>query len=166
MTRKSKFDEVMEAIAFAEVGELDTASDIAARVFREEPAPQEERILAVSRAAGFSHRMVEHAVAMAARLGYGVVALSVPSRVSRLMSGLPRSGGARGAWLPAEAFRARAAECGVPFVHAVARGDPEKAVVAVTRRFRRIAFLLVEPGHAPRSRFAAVTVPVFYLEER
>jgi hypothetical protein len=165
MARKKKLDDLMEAITFAEAGELDTASEIAARVFREDAAPQEERILAVSRAPGFSRKMIDHAVGMAARLGYGLIALSVPSGVSRLVAGL-RGPAAGAGWLSADDFRARAAERGVPFIHTVGRGDPEAAVVAVTRRFRRIAFLLVEPTQAPRSRFASVTVPVFFVEER
>jgi len=163
MSRKKKLDELMEAIAFAEVGELDTARGIATELFREETAPPAERILAVSRASGFSQRMVEHSVGMAERMGYGLVALTVPPAVARFVVRLRRR--AEEGWLPPEVFRARAAERGVPFVHAVGRGDPEKAAVAVTRRFRRIAFLLVEPDLAPRARFTGLAVPVFYLDE-
>lgn len=164
MSRKRKLDDLMEAITFAEAGELDTASELAARVFREEAGVQEDRILAVSRAAGFSRRMVEHSVAMAERLGYGVVALTVPPPVARLAARFRRGGAPGGAWLPPDEFRTRAEARGVPFVHAAAKGDPEKAVVAVTRRFRRIAFLLVEPDLAPRARFSSVTLPVFVVD--
>jgi hypothetical protein len=163
MSRKKKLEDLMEAIAFAEVGELDTARSIATELFREETAPQEERILAVSRAAGFSRTMVEDSIGMAERLGYGLIALSVPPAVARFVAKL-RGGADEGAWLPPEAFRARAIEHGVPFVHAVGKGDPEKAVVAVTRRFRRVAFLLVEPDVTPRARFSTVPVPVFYVD--
>lgn len=164
MSRKKRLEELMSAIAFAEVGEIDTARDIATEAFREETAPQQERILAISRASGFSRRLIDQSVGMAERLGYGLVALSVPPGVARIVSRL-RGRAAPGASLPPEAFRARAAERGVPFVHAVGKGDPEKAALAVTHRFRRIAFLLVDPDTAPRARFSAVAVPVFYLDE-
>ncbi len=163
MARKRKLDDLMEAITFAEVGEIDTAQQIAEELFREATPPQEERILAVSRAPGFSRGMIDQSVAMAERLGYGLVALSVPPAVARLVARL-RAGRKRAALLSPDDFRSAAAERGVPFVHAVAKGDPERAVVAVTRRFRRIAFLLVEPDAAPRARFAAVTLPVFYVD--
>jgi hypothetical protein len=165
MAGKRKLDDLMEAITFAEVGEIDTASNIAAELFREQTAPQEQRILAVSRTSGFSPRMIEHSLGMAERLGYGLVALTVPPAVARLVARLRGRVGRTGSTLPPEVFRARAVERGVPFVHAVGKGDPEKAVVAVTRRFRRIAFLLVEPDLAPRARFTAVPIPVFFLDE-
>jgi hypothetical protein len=164
MPRKSKLDDLMEAIAFAEVGEIDTARGIATEVFREPTAPQQERILAVSRASGFSQKMVDQSVGMAERLGYGLIALSVRPAVVRLVARL-RGRREKDGWVPAEVFRARAAERGVPFLHAVGKGDPERAVVAMTRQFRRIAFLLVEPDVGPRTRFTTVPVPVFFVEE-
>lgn len=160
MPRKKRFDDLMEAVAFAEAGELDTAQDLASEVFSEE-SPAERRaarILAVSGASGFSREMIEDSVGMAERLDYGLVALSVPSPVGR-----PEGPPGQGSWLPAEAFRARAAERGIPFLHAVRRGDPEKAVAEVRRTIRRIAFLLIEPDLAPRARFASVGLPIFFL---
>jgi hypothetical protein len=82
------------------------------------------------------------------------------AQLTRRLQGWTR----RSAWVSADAFRAAAAERGVPFVHAVRSGDPEKAVVEVSRAFRRIAFLLIEAELAPRARFAAVHVPVFCLD--
>lgn len=165
MAGKRKLDDLMEAIAFAEVGEIETARSIATELFREPTAPKEQRILAVSRTSGFSPGMIEHSLAMAERLGYGLVALTVRPAVARLVARLRGPAGQKGSTLPPEVFRARAAERGVPFVHAMGKGDPEKAAVAMTRRFRRIAFLLVEPDLAPRARFAAVSVPVFFLDQ-
>lgn len=163
MRRKKRFDDLMEAVAFAEAGELDTARDLASEVFPEE-SPAERRaarILAVSGTPGFSREMIEDSVGMAERLDYGLVALSVPSRIGR--DGRAEGAPEQGRWLPAEAFRARAAERGIPFLHAVRSGDPEKAVAEVRRRIRRIAFLLVEPDLAPRARFASVGLPIFFL---
>jgi hypothetical protein len=162
--KRNKLDDLMEAISFAEVGEIDTAHGIAAEIFREKTAPQAERILAVSRGTGFSRRLVDQALGMAERMGYGVVALSVAPAMARLAARLRGRPSARAGWLPADAFQARAAERGVPFVHAVGRGDPEQAVVAVTRRFRRIAFVVVEPDLVPKARLTAVPLPVFYLD--
>lgn len=165
MPRKKKLEDLMEAVTFAEVGETDTARALAVEIFPEAAARQRERILAVSAAEGFSRRMVEHSVGMAERLGYGVVALSVPpglARLAAMLRGRRRGGGGA---LPADVFRARASERGVPFVHAVRTGDPEKAVAEMTRRFRRIAFLLLEPDLAPRARFTAVNLPIFTLDE-
>jgi hypothetical protein len=163
MSRKKRLDELMEAVTFAEAGEVDTARGIASRVFRDEGARRGERILALSRASGFSRRMIEQAVGLAERLGFGLVALSLPG-FARLLA-RPRSRTEQGAWLPVETFRATAAERGVPFEHAAARGDPERAVAEIRRRFRRIAFLLVEPAHSHETRLARVNLPVFYLDE-
>jgi hypothetical protein len=152
----------MEAITFAEAGEIDTARDIATELFPDQ-AVQSERILAVSGARGFSKRMVEDSLSMAQRLGYGIVALTVSPAVAKLLARLDRKriGSDR---LGPDAFRARAAAAGVPFMHAARGGDAEKAVADVARRFRRIAFLLVDPALAEKQRFARVDVPIFYVE--
>jgi len=161
MSRKKRIDDLMEAITFAEVGELDTAREIASEIFPEQPAAG-ERILAVSGARGFSRRMVEDSISMAQRLGYGIVALTVSPAVAKLLAKLDVGRGAR---LGPDAYGARAAERGIPFAHAVRGGDPEKAVAEVSRRFRRIAFLLVDPGLAAKQRFSRVDVPIFYLAD-
>lgn len=167
MSRKKRLDDLWEAVTFAEAGETEVARRIASEVFPEAAAAgrEGERILAVSGASGFSPRMVEDSLGMAERLDFGVVALSVPSAVARLVA---RLGGRRKPpdRLPAEVFGARAAERGIPFVHAVRSGDLEKAVAEARRRFRRIAFLLIEPELAPRARFAGVNVPIFTLDDR
>ncbi|HET6922672.1 MAG TPA: hypothetical protein VFI16_05950 [Anaeromyxobacteraceae bacterium] len=165
MSRRKRLDDLWEAVTFAEAGETDAARRIAAEVFPEEAAGREgERILAVSGASGFSRRLVENSLGMAERLDFGLIALSVPSAVARLVASLG-AGRDRGERLPAEVFRARAVERGIPFVHAVRSGDPERAVAEARRRFRRIAFLLVESDLAPRARFAGVDVPIFYLAD-
>lgn len=163
MSRKNRLDDLWEAVTFAEAGETDVARRIAAEVF---PEPGGRRILAVSGAAGFSQRMIEDSLGMAERLDYGLVALNVPSAIAKLAAKLGSQVRAGGRWLPAEVFRAKAAERGIPFVHAVRGGDLERAVAEVRRRFRRIAFLLLEPELAPRARFAGVNLPIFYLDER
>lgn len=162
MARKKGIDDLMEAITFAEAGELDTARDIATELFPDQAA-QGERILAVGGARGFSKRMVEDSLSMAQRLGYGIVALTVSPAVAKLLARLERKrdGSDR---LGPDAFRARAAAAGVSFTHAARGGDPEKAVADVARHFRRIAFLLVDPALAEKQRFARVDVPIFYVE--
>lgn len=162
MSSTRKFDDLWEAVTFAEAGETEAARRIASGVFPD--AGRGERILAVSGAPGFSQKMIEKSVSMAERLHYGLVALSVPSAMARLVANLGVRPG-QGAWLPAEVFRARATEHGIPFVHAVRRGDPESAVEAARRKFRRIAFLLIEPDLAPKARFAGVNIPIFYLAD-
>lgn len=162
MARKKGIDDLMEAITFAEAGELDTARDIATELFPDQAA-QGERILAVSGARGFSRRMVEDSLSMAQRLGYGIVALTVSPAVAKLLARLGRKRDGSGRLGP-DAFRARAAAAGVPFTHAARGGDPEKAVADVARHFRRIAFLLVDPALAEKQRFARVDVPIFYVE--
>ena len=168
MSRKKKLDGLWEAVTFAEAGEMETASRIAAEVFPDEAAAgrQGERILAVSGGSGFSRRMIENSLGMAERLHFGLVALSVPSTIARLAAGLGARMRDPSGWFSPEVFRARAAERGISFVHAVRSGDPERAVAEARRRFRRIAFLLIEPDLAPRARFTGVNVPIFYLSDR
>ncbi len=166
MPRKKRFDDLMEAISFAEAGETETARDLASQVFPEDPqARLREQVLVMSRGPGFSRRMIADSIAMAERLGHGIVAVSLSPALARLVA---RLGGARkraGA-LPPEEFRARAAERGVPFVHAARSGDPEAVVAEVRSRYRRIAVLVIEPGLAPRKRFAAMNIPVCVLADR
>jgi len=167
MSGKKRFDDLWEAVAFAEAGEMEVARRIAGEVFPDEAAAgrQGERILAVSGASGFSRRMIENSLGMAERLDFGLIALSVPSAIARLVARLGARRPEPGGWFPPEVFRARAAERGIPFVHAVRSGNPEKAVAEARRRFRRIAFLLIEPDLAPRARFAGVNIPIFFLDD-
>ncbi len=155
---KRRLDDLLAAITFAEAGELETAQRLARDVF---PGPAEaERILVVAGPRGFSRPLVDHAIELAGRLGYAILALSVSPGITRLLA---RARG-RGTSLAASAFEARAAERGIAFAHTARRGDPERAVAEARRRYRRIAFLLVEPDLAPRGRFAGVNLPVFYLD--
>ncbi len=163
MSGNRKFDDLWEAVTFAEAGETEAARRIASEVFPE-ARQRGERILAVSGAPGFSQRMIENSVSMAERLDYGLIALSLPSAMARLVANLGVRPG-QGGWLPPEVFRARAVEHGIPFVHAVRRGDPEMAVAAARRKFRRIAFLLIDPDLAPKGRFTGVNIPIFYLAD-
>jgi hypothetical protein len=165
MSGKRLFDELMEAVAFAEAGETGAAGRIASRVLRDRGAEEPEggRILAVSGAPGFSWRMVEGSVGMAERLRCGLVALSAPPALARVAGRLGVRGPEGGAWLSAEDFGARAAARGIPFVHAVQDRDAEEAVAAARKRFRRIAFLVIDPDLTPRARFAALSIPVFSL---
>jgi hypothetical protein len=162
MSRKKRIDDLMEAITFAEAGELDTAQDIAAELFPDQAAAGEQ-ILVVSGARGFSRRMIEDSISMAQRLGYGIVALTAAPAVAKLLARLEGRRGRAGGWLGPDAFRARAAECGVRFTHTARGGDPEQAVADVSRRFRRLAFLLVDPALVAKRRFSRVDVPIFYL---
>lgn len=161
MPRKSKFDDLMEAITFAEAGETETASRIAADVFPDAAG----RILAVGGRSGFSRGMIEDGISLAERLEFGIVALTVSPMLSRVVAKLGGHSRAGRVERSAETFRARAAERGVPFVHAVRRGDPKRAVADAQRTFRRIAFLLIEQELAPDVRLASVNVPIFYLAD-
>jgi hypothetical protein len=166
MPRKRKLDDLMEAIAFAEAGETDHARRLASELFPDPGAREGERILSVSGAPGFSPRLVDQSIGMAERLAFGVVALSVAPAMAVLAGKLGVRTRVRRSLVSPETFGARAAERNVPFVHTVRGGDPERAVEEVRRTFRRIAFLLVEPGLASRARFATLNVPIFFLDER
>ncbi len=117
MASRRRFDEVMEAVTFAEAGDLDTAQALASAVF-EEKAELGERILAVGGARGFPLRRVEDSRGMAQRLGFGIVAVTAAPRLSRLLGRLGRRARSAGTRLSPDEFRALAAERGVPFVHA------------------------------------------------
>jgi hypothetical protein len=84
--------------------------------------------------------------------------------MSKLMAKLGRRP-ARGAWLAPAEFRAQAEARGVPFAHLACGGDPEAAVADASRRFRRIAFVVVDPGLAAKQRFARVDLPIYYLAD-
>ncbi len=165
MAIKKTFDDLMEAITFAEAGDTESAKRLASEIFPRDPAAgrQGERILAVSGQSGFSRRMIEDSVQMADRLDYGLVALSVVPSMVRLVSKLGARSADESAPSSADAFRARAAERGIPFVHAVRCCDLEKAIAEIRKTFRRIAFLVIEPELTSKARFAAVNVPIFYL---
>ena len=162
MSGKKKLDDLMEAVTFAEAGETEHARRLASEIF----PPSGEHILAVSGAPGFSERMVEKSLAMAERLGYGLGALSAPSSVASWIPGLAGRRRRGSAWLAPEAVRARAVERGIPFAHAARGGEIERAVADATRKFRRIAFLLVDGDLRPRSRFAGVNLPIFLVAGR
>ena len=164
MSKKNLFDELMEAVTFAEAGETGTAREIAAELFPDGPSRSGGQILAVSRGAGFSRRMIEKSLGIAERLDCGLVALSVPPAMRKLVAIL---GGRKAEpdWCSPEVFRARAAELGIPFIHAHQPGDPEKVVAELSRRIRRISFLLIEPDQLPRARFSAVNVPIFSVTD-
>lgn len=161
MSRKSLFDELMEAVSFAEAGETETAQRIAIELFHSD-ASQKGRIVALSRAAGFSRRMIEKSLGVAERLDYGLVALSVPPAKRPVT--LPR-GGKSHEWCTADDFRAEAEKRGVPFVHAVHLGDPEEIAAWVCRRVHRIALLLIEPDQLPEARFSSVSIPIFSVTD-
>jgi hypothetical protein len=164
MSRKSKFDELMEAVTFAEAGETETASRIASELFPAE-AVRQGRILAVSGGSGFSSAMIEDALGLAERLEFGIVALTLAPTLSRVVAKLGGSAREKRVAQSVETFRASAEKRGVPFVHTSRAGDPDRAVADVQKTFRRIAFLLIEPELAPKARFSAVNVPIFYLAE-
>lgn len=162
MARKNMFDEIMEAVTFAEAGETERASAIAAEVFDTEASRKVGRILALSHAPGFSPAMVDQAIALADRLHYGVLAVSVP----RGLWGALRPGAIRNELHTPEMFRTRAAERKIPFAHDRRSGDPERIVVELTRRIHRIAFLLIDPRQLPRARFSSVGLPIFAVSEK
>jgi len=156
MSWKSLFDDLMEAATFAEENQPHAARAIATRIFPEERGPRTAgRILAVSAGAGFSPAMVERSLAMAARLDYGLVAMTTGEarRLSRRRD------------LTGRAFGERAAERGVPFSHVAWPGDAADGVVEAARRLRRVAFLLVESEIAPRLSAVRLGIPLFRLEE-
>jgi hypothetical protein len=161
--RKKRFDDLMEAIAFAEAGETDTARALAREVFPERPPVR--RIIAVGGPGGFSRAIVEGCLGMAGRLGYGVVALTVTPAMARLLARLGAGARASRARISAETFRSRAAELRIPFHHAVRTGGPDEVVADASRRFRRVAFLLVEPRIAAKARFTGVDIPIFSLAD-
>jgi hypothetical protein len=164
MSRKRKFDELMEAVTFAEAGETETARRIASDLFPE-AAVRNGRILAVSGPSGFSRAMIEDALGLAERLDFGIVALILVPALSRVVAKLGGGARERRAAQSVETFREGAEKRGVPFAHTSRTGDPDRAVADVQKTFRRIAFLLIEPELAPKARFSAVNVPIFYLAE-
>jgi hypothetical protein len=161
MARKNMFDEIMEAVTFAEAGETERASAIAAEVFDTEASRKVGRILALSHAPGFSLAMVDRAIALADRLHYGLFAVSVP----RGLLGSLRRGPDRDEWGTPEMFRTKAEERKIPFAHDRRSGDPERVVLELTRRIHRIAFLLIDPRQLPRARFSSIGIPIFAVTD-
>jgi hypothetical protein len=165
MSRKKTLQDLMEAVSFAEAGEVETAGRLATEIFPQGSArgQQPERIIALSGASGFSEAMVERSLGIAERLGYGLIALSSAPATSRWAAMRRRPSSSRTDRASVDAFRARALQRQIPFVHATGQGDPIAAVAQVRQQFRRIAFLLMETDLEPRSRFAALDIPIFCL---
>lgn len=159
--KKSLFDDLMEAVTFAEAGEAEHARELAAEAFGLDRAGH---ILAISPAPRFSTELVEAALGVAERLRYGLVALSVPPGARGLVTLLGgRHQGAPTEWCSPEEFRDRAARRGIPLLLAARSGAPEEAAAELSRRVRRIAFLLVDPRQLQADRFDALGLPVFAL---
>lgn len=158
MSFKRLFDEIMEAATFAEADHPD-ARAIASRIFPgERGSGTASRILAVAGADGFSPAMVERSLALAARLGCGLVAMTAGGEH-------PARRRPRRRELTGPAFGDQAADRGIPFSYVAWPGDPAQGVAEATRRLRRIAFLFVEAELAPRLAGARLGIPWFRLEE-
>lgn len=144
-----RLDDYAEALSLAESGELLLAERVIARRGR-----GCKRIVVLGRGRQFPARLAGYALQLAARLGYGLVFLSVaPEGRSEAegntgMVGFLRESFAAAASEAARPHLLEALELGVEAGHMVHFGDTETAVRAVSDGLHRVELILSDPGYA------------------
>jgi len=142
-----RLDDYAEALTLAESGELLLAGKIIAR-----RGQGRKRIIVLGRGRSFSARLSEYALHLAARLGYGLVFLSVGSPADAddhtpAMRRVMRESFAFAASEAARPFLLKALELGVEAGHMVHFGDSGEAVRAVSDGLHRVKLILSDPGN-------------------
>ena len=155
------YDEAMLAATFAEAGAQDLAREALGSY-------GQRKILVVSREAAVSEAVAEYATALAERLGYEIIALTVGDGpggevVSAYQEHMQEEFRERAA-KSARALKEKAAARGVALTHVVKFGEVGAAVDAVNREYRRIEMVLSDSRSQTEELPARVNLPVFSLK--
>jgi len=155
------YDEAMVAATFAEAGAQDLAREALSSYGK-------RKILVVSREAAMSEEVAEYATALAERLGYELIALSVGDgpggeAVSAYQQHMQEKFRERAA-KSAQALEHKAAARGVALTHVVKFGEVGAAVDAINREYRRIDMVLSDSRTQTEELPAKVNLPVFSLK--
>jgi len=155
------FDETMLAATFAEAGAPDLALEALCSYGK-------RKILVVSQEAAMSEEVAEYATALAERLGYELLALTVGAGpggevVSAYQEHMQEEFRERAAQAAA-ALEQKVAARGVPLTQVVKFGEVGQAVDAVNREYRRIEMVLSDSRTQPEELPAGVNLPVFSLK--
>jgi hypothetical protein len=140
-----KMEQVQEAVAFAEAGELESARRLLHEEVTEEPPG---RLLVIGRESTFSRGVIDYSLEMAKRMSYDILALNttpLSSETFKIFSSshkqLCRDFRAL-AEENVQEFRKEAEGLGVPFAHVVRFVDRDHAVEEINHEFKDIEFVV------------------------
>jgi hypothetical protein len=140
-----KMEQVQEAVAFAEAGELESARRLLHEEVTEEPPG---RLLVIGRESTFSREVIDYSLEMAKRMSYDILALNttpLSSETFKIFSSshkqLCRDFRAL-AEENVQEFRKEAEGLGVPFAHVVRFVDRDHAVEEINHEFKDIEFVV------------------------
>ena len=140
-----KMEQMQEAVAFAEAGELESAR----RLLHEEATEElPGRLLVIGRESTFSSEVINYSLEMAKRMSYDILALNttpLSSETFKIFSSshkqLCRDFRAL-AEENVQEFRKEAEGLGVPFAHVVRFVDRDHAVEEINHEFKDIEFVV------------------------
>ena len=159
-----KHDRTEEAIAFAQAGEADLA-----RKVLDEAQRERKKILVAGTEEGFSEKLVQYALGMAARMDYEIIALNVIPVGRQLFSFLHEKEVAeeleRRPKDRVRTFEQAAVDRKIPFRHMVKFGGFDRVIRDLHREVPRIAFVLTEPDRLCEETADSRTtgIPVFCM---
>jgi len=138
-TFTERFHKTMEAITFAEAGEIQTAKEILQNYAREAP-----KILVVSHGLAFSGAVMEYSLGFAERMGYEIVALIIlptnkdPSRTNDWFLEVNMND-----------FRKSAIQRNIPFRYMVKTGETAQCVKEAFQELMRVRFIISDRNSCP-----------------
>jgi hypothetical protein len=140
-----KMEQVQEAVAFAEAGELESARRLLHEEATEEPPG---RLLVIGRESTFSSEVINYSLEMAKRMSYDILALNttpLSSETFKIFSSshkqLCRDFRAL-AQENVKEFRKEAERLSVPFVHVVKFIERDQAIEEINHEFNDIEFVV------------------------
>jgi hypothetical protein len=140
-----KMEQMQEAVAFAEAGELESARRLLHEEVTEEPPG---RLLVIGRESTFSREVIDYSLEMAKRMSYDILALNttpLSSETFKIFSSshkqLCRDFRAL-AEENVQEFRKEAEGLGVPFAHVVKFVERDHAVEEISHEFKDVEFVV------------------------
>lgn len=140
-----KMEQMQEAVAFAEAGELESARSLLHEEVTEEPPG---RLLVIGRESTFSREVVDYSLEMAKRMSYDILALNttpLSSETFKIFSSSHKQLCRDFRALAEEnvkEFRKEAESLGVPFAHVVKFSERDQAVEEINHEFKDIEFVV------------------------
>ena len=146
------YEQMMEAVTFAEAGELDIARQVAHRGENES-----SKILAVEKSEEFSGEIKSYAVQLAKRVGFELVAISICDDEGKSKKESFQIDSEKAA----AAFQAEAVESGIRFCHVVKFGRLKDILGEIRQEIRRIKLVVTSSEIGTDEIEGSLKVPVF-----